>query len=751
MVLYFGTLSSAERRSLATELRSNASSSRSVIVVDDAALFYLAAKGARIFETLMQITLPFTDVNPYEPDVAGAVPTEMFYGRLDERRSVMDPRGTSLIYGGRQLGKSALLHAAERRFEETPNQVAVYVDLRGAAIGATKRPDAVWGPVVDALVVKCKPDRKPARKDPAAIAEELVRAFLATDPERRILLLLDECDDFFDVDAEARFVNISRLRELMDSTDRRFKVVFAGLHQVQRFAAIPNQPLAHLGRPQVIGPLSPQPAFDLLHGPLEALGYEIGDDVAARLMANANYQPLALQLYGQALIKVLRRRPVPEKLPAKVLVEDLEAVLGDEALGHQVRQRFELTLRLDPRYRVIAYAVAYRSQISGNENPISTEVLRRECTEWWSDGFAQLRPDDFRGLVEEMVGLGVLASVLDGWRLRSPNVMRMLGTTVQIEDALIEAGSETPPAGFAAAEMRRVIDSSAHVRSPLSEAQLAELLAAKDNRLLIVLGSRACGVDEVGKAIKAAAASPIDVWEPRTKNAFKTHLRKGNPGDHIVVVSVLDSTSEAISASVELALTAESAEAVARTVVLVVPTENLDWWPHPFSLDNENSSVVELRRHSARSLWAWAVDVPGAFQDERSRAELLKTTGGWPFLVDRAAKLANEMATQGGSREEIASRLQSYLVTAEGAEELVEAVGLRNDEPITRLYDSILELGGQSESREDLRLLADDDFEDPAAVIEAMCALGVLDVENDGRLRPEPVFQAAWEQTKSVD
>jgi len=751
VVLYFGTLSSVQRCAFATELRSNAGSSRAVIVVDDAVMFYLAAHGARRYDTLMQVTLPFTDVNPYEPDVAGAVPTEMFYGRLDERRSVMDPRGTSLIYGGRQLGKSALLHAAERRFEETPHQVAVYVDLRGAAIGATKRSDAVWDPVVDALVVKCKPERRPARKDPAAVAEELVRAFLAANPERRILLLLDECDDFFDVDAEARFVNISRLRELMDSTDRRFKVVFAGLHQVQRFAAIPNQPLAHLGRPQVIGPLSPQPAFDLLHGPLEALGYEIGDDVAARLMANANYQPLALQLYGQALIKVLRRRPMPNLLPSQVLVEDLEAVLGDEALGHQVRQRFELTLRLDPRYRVIAYAVAYRSQIAGNENPVSTEVLRRECIEWWADGFAQLRPDDFRGLVEEMVGLGVLASVLDGWRLRSPNVMRMLGTTVQIEDALIEAGSETPPAGFAAAEMRRVIDSSAQVRSPLSEAQLAELLSPKDDQLLIVLGSQACGVDEVGNAIKAAAlARPIDVSEPRTKSAFKTHLRKGKSGDHIVVVSILDSASDAISTSVELALTTETAEGVARTVVLVVPCENLDWWPHPFSLDSERISVVELRRHSARSLWAWAVDVPGAFQDERSRNELLKATGGWPFLVDQAAEFASEMVTHGGAREEIASRLQDHLTTAEGAEELVDAVGLRNDAAMTRLYDAILTLGGLSESREDLALLADDDFEDPAAAIEALCALGVLDVESDGRLCPEPVFRRAWERVQPL-
>lgn len=742
VVLYFGTLSVPQRRALTVELR--ARPTRPVIVVDDAALLYLAARGARRFETLMHVTLPFASVNPYEPDVAGAVPTEMFYGRLAERRSVIEARGTSLIYGGRQLGKSALLHAAERRFEEVPGQIAIYVDLRGAAIGATKRPDAVWDPIVEGLVTKRVAERRPPRRDPASAAEEIVRSYLESDPGHRVLLLLDECDDFFDADAEARFSNLSRLRELMDATERRFKVVFAGLHQVQRFAAIPNQPLAHLGQPQVIGPLAPQPAFDLLHGPLEALGFDIGDDLAARLMANANYQPLALQLYGRALIEVLRRRPFLGELPTKVLPSDVEAVLGDEALNHQVRQRFELTLRLDPRYRVIAYAVAYRAQVAGHEQPITTEDLRQECQGWWTDGFAQLRPDEFRGLVEEMVGLGVLAAVPGGWRLRSPNVLRMLGTVQQIEDALVEAESETPPAGFAAAEARRVINTANRLRSPLSESQLADLLVPGNTRVHIVLGSQACGVDAVRQAIDASVTPRVKIYTPHNKSGYKSNLRAGKPGEHIVVLSELNAVSETIGASVDTALAASCADGVTRSVILVVTSANLDWWPLALSLDDERVAVVELRRHNGRSLWAWAVDVPSAFQDERSRVELLDVTGGWPYLVDRAGAWASELAAQGGAREEILSRLRSQLATLEGAAELIEAVGLQSDEEAVRLYEMILALGGAPETREDIAELTDGDLARPDAVIEALCALGVMVVDRDGRLRPEPVFKDAW-------
>jgi hypothetical protein len=68
---------------------------------------------------------------------------------------------------------------------------------------------------------------------------------------------LDESDDFFDFDAATNSTTTSRLKDLMDATGRRFKVVWAGLHQVARFANMPNQPLAHLGRADRDRPAGP--------------------------------------------------------------------------------------------------------------------------------------------------------------------------------------------------------------------------------------------------------------------------------------------------------------------------------------------------------------------------------------------------------------------------------------------------------------------------------------------------------------
>ncbi|HLN06241.1 MAG TPA: hypothetical protein VK217_08185, partial [Acidimicrobiales bacterium] len=743
VVLYFATLSPERRLALATALRERRS--RPVVIVDDAALLYLAAYGASRFDATMRLALPFSAVNPYEPYAAGDVPVEMFYGRSLERSSITDLRGTSLIYGGRQLGKSALLRSAAGRFEQTRGYKALYVTLQSAPIATTRRPEAVWEVLKEALNIPEFTTRRLPKKDAAAVVQELIEGWLAADGNRRLLLLLDECDDFFDADAEHGFSQTARVRDLMARTGRRVKAVFAGLHQVQRFASIPNQPLAHLGEPQMIGPLAPQPAFDLLHGPLDALGFRLGEAQAARLMANANYQPLALQLYGRALLSLMLGKPVTGSLPVDVTDADVDAVLSNPTLDEQIRQCFELTLRLDPRYRVIAYTVAYRAHEAGHDSAMTTRELRSECETWWKEGFAQLGPDEFRSLVEEMVGLGVLAAIPDGWRMRSPNVLRMLGGIERVEEVLAEAESQAAPSGLFAAETRRVLDPDSGRRSPLTEMQLAELVSSATGRTHVVLGSTACGVDDVRDALVVATTGVgrAQLREAKSKATYHQLLRSGEPGEHRIIVSVPDAKDEACEAALEAALSTAPAEKTVRSVILVIGSQNLPWWPAVLERPDADVSVTELRRHSARSLWVWAVEVPSAFQDDQSRIRLLTITGGWPVLVDRAAQLARE----GYAQPEIFAALEADLGGVAGAARLVDAVGLDADEELTALWNMLNELVDEPVAFEDLVALADS-HPHPAGAVAALRALGVLAVTAAGMLHPEPVFRAAWHRVR---
>ena len=66
-----------------------------------------------------------------------------------------------------------------------------------------------------------------------AMIDEIER-WVNTGNDNRFLLLLDEADAFLAADALNDFRESTRLKGLMDRTDRRFKVVLAGLHHVLR-------------------------------------------------------------------------------------------------------------------------------------------------------------------------------------------------------------------------------------------------------------------------------------------------------------------------------------------------------------------------------------------------------------------------------------------------------------------------------------------------------------------------------------
>lgn len=261
LVLYFGTLSREAR----IELAVGSGRLQPMLVVDDAALAYLAARGNRQVSTSTQTLLPFSGVNPYIREKRGRIGGEMFYGRDAERKSVLDRHGTQVIYGGRGLGKSALLSDAGEQFEgQRPGyHLAVYVNLDQENIGkgSSLGPEALWS-VLDRKLVKAEVlDGQPSRKSQLDISERVragIRTWLDGDSRRRLLVLLDECDQFFEADAP-RFNQTKKLKGLGDDTKDRAKVVFAGLHSVQRFTKLAsNGPFSHLAQtPKVIGPLAP--------------------------------------------------------------------------------------------------------------------------------------------------------------------------------------------------------------------------------------------------------------------------------------------------------------------------------------------------------------------------------------------------------------------------------------------------------------------------------------------------------------
>lgn len=412
-----------------------------MVVLDEVLLVYLAREQDSRLNAFLRCAVPFSSINPYTPFQAGDVPPEMFYGRRDMIYTLQQQTGSCIVYGGRQLGKSALLKQVEREFNNPGrDQYAKVLDIKMIGDTETQTPtDALWKKLRQAIK-ELGLFTQEVRTDRPDEIERHIRRILRDNPQRRILILFDEADNFLDADARQNFKTTERLRTLMVETDRKFKVVFAGLHNVQRFQSNPNQPLAHFGAPLLIGPLDPRTAIDLIREPLQFLGYHFADiSGPLRILTFTNYHPGLIQLFCQELLERIRGNKPNRLPPYEITQNDIEVVYRQ--VKDKISERFDWTLALDPSYQGIAWSMIY-DQISIRDSyahSYAPSDLLAKVRSLLPKRFNDVTLDNFAGLLQEMKGLGVLARDNNGnYRLRSPNVVRLTASESEIETKLVE-------------------------------------------------------------------------------------------------------------------------------------------------------------------------------------------------------------------------------------------------------------------------------------------------------------------------
>jgi hypothetical protein len=533
IALYFGALPEQKRRELSAQSRSERR--QSFLLVDDLLLMFICGEEDSPLAALFQGCLPFTYSDPFVT-TSSVMPPEMFFGRASELASIKAMDGACFVYGGRQLGKTALLRQAEREFHNPAEQrIAVWLDLKRLA-----RPYEIWVPiwrefrkhgiVSDKVAEPRRTERSGRRIDDFVHSLE---HWIREHPDHRILLLLDEADRFLEYDARNGFPDTHRLKALMETegAKRRFKVVFAGLHNVLRTTEQANQPLAHLGQGIEIGPLIQaddlRAARELVLRPLMAAGFAFESERRAdRILALTNYYPSLIQLYCSKLLNELLRnggaaldRRAGPRYP--ITARHLDSVYARQDLRDEIRSKFLLTLKLDARYNLITYALAYEMQ-QGKvrlETGATVEEIRRIAEAWWAEGFERTAEPAFRVLLQEMVGLGVLREIPQGrFTLRNPNVLLLLGSATEIGEELLrerELPVEYEPRVY---RMALSADPTGSRRGPLTVSQVADVVA-RENGVVIVAGSEAAGIRDVQDAVHAA-----------TETGFFTLMESGDSG-----------------------------------------------------------------------------------------------------------------------------------------------------------------------------------------------------------------------------
>ena len=684
IVLHFAKLSRADREWLR---RWSIEQSTQFITIDETLVLYLASLPREMLRALFDGTLPFTGAEPYFT-APGLVPPESFFGREGERTRITDPYGSCFVYGGRQLGKTALLQAAQAAFHNPEERhLAEYVDLKARDVGIAAGAEHIWRVLWDVFtslgVIDAGLPKPRGRSSWADNTEKAVRSWLDADEGGRILLLLDEADAFLNADLANDFPVSTRLKGLMDDTARRFKVVLCGLHNVLRNTERANHPLAHFGEPVCVGPLIEngdlEQARALVREPMAAVGYTFEDEnLITRILLWTNYYPSLIQLYGEALLRHLRQVPRRE-FPHTVTAEDVQAVFAKNQFRDFIRDRFSLTLQLDQRYEVIAYAMA--AELQGERDGLAVGLpsnrILELVREYWPDGF-KIPEHEFRTLLQEMCGLGVLrqrsGDASSHYVFRNPNVLLLLGDADTILDVLSKERQK--PVLFEASTFHayRNAKTESPRRGPLTYEQ--EALLKRGGRVAVICGAPAAKLadvpgflaERVGEKRRRPLPACIDA------NALAGAINRLRPEreTHICLVDENDPWTLHWVERANEALRTAARGGDLRVVFRAGPKELWDRFvvdlPDEY-LEATNSLFdwAPLQPWSAPFLHRWCSDL-GRHEASAKIDDLLDLTGGWPLLLDQYA--ASSEKTWQARKDEI----DHYVAANRG--EILEALGL---------------------------------------------------------------------------
>ena len=457
IVVYLNSLTVAERQTVRRDLWN---ANLTIAVLDETLLAFLAQYEGDRFREFLEASLPFTAANPYNPETTGwgaRVAREMFYGREELARELAAMRdGTSLIFGGRQLGKTALLRRVQETFSRPDlRHFAWFIDLKDRGyVGVDDPADAKDSrDVFQILYDKFKQsDILDERVDAAGWDQmrQIILDAFDEDLDLQVLAMFDESDAFLQSDWDSGSSAVESFRSLMDNTGNRFKVVFAGLHNVQRFAHRPNNPFPNLGynpnspRRGGIGPLDDHEARSLVEQPFSLLGFRFEPLVVDKILSYTNRHPSLIQFFCHELIRSYRGGNIDGNPPFDIGIDHVDRVYRTHGIQEGIKRRFEETFKLDPRYHVISLTMILYQERPTQSWPL--DELREHCQSCCPLTFDRDNMSDLelRSLLNELIGLGVLAQDGESFRMRSSLIAQIFGSENEIGRALNELEADDP-------------------------------------------------------------------------------------------------------------------------------------------------------------------------------------------------------------------------------------------------------------------------------------------------------------------
>lgn len=471
LILLNCALSDIERQRLAKKSKDDKLGNKLFAVIDKTVMMYMAKKydenAIKRNKMLMSLIMPYAYYQPYD-HTSPQIPQEMFRGRKEELNAIIDPKGPNFVYGGRQLGKTALLRQAEREVKKTEGGKAVYIELTEESDYKKTLEKIVDAISNDAIENDNKIFNNQAYKpsdDPVQAWEDLKKTIkyrLVSNtqstknkqPISYFLLILDEADAFVNSWKDVKYKPFDILKKLQNECDGKFKFVIAGLQNVVKFnrtelAKSNNTLINNLDKEKPIRPLGLRGARELLEIPLHYLGFRFPKDkeeLIYLIIANTNCFPGLIQMYCENLIKTMKK--TGETPPYEINESLISNILNDNKFQAAVKEKFLQTLGLDDEknggdsyYMTIALTIALMRHYKDKNKPYycgySPEDIKTFC-EGINKKISDLETDKLKILLRELTDLNILKTTPDKnhYLFSRDNFYTMLGTETEITDEI---------------------------------------------------------------------------------------------------------------------------------------------------------------------------------------------------------------------------------------------------------------------------------------------------------------------------
>lgn len=437
-------LGQVDRRTLACKLKKRESILRNVnIVIDRVLITHLSDyyNESMVNRVLMATAMPFTYCQPYVADSSHTMPPEIFIGRKEELLKIEQADGVNLIYGGRQLGKSALFKKAVSDIDGHQKQRAALIDIKELNCAA-----AAYKVSTKLIDLGITPDAE-ATEDWDTLCRSIDRRMLNQEDEiPYFLLMLDEADTFIQDCANYGYRPLVALKDVQQTLPGRFKYVLAGLHNVVKFnrevALGNNSVIPHISSLKITPFRTPE-AQELLINPLSYLGFSLPSKVTiSQILATCNYFPGLIQFYATKLIESVRATDyagydIKKTPPYVVSDKHLRRIIADRDFQAKCVETFEMTSKLDKDqgnyYFPLALLIGLLYNVAPSKNGYTAETLLYHARDLSVYPLVDLDETKIDALLQELQDLNILRSVSDNsYLLASKNFRDLLGSDEEI-------------------------------------------------------------------------------------------------------------------------------------------------------------------------------------------------------------------------------------------------------------------------------------------------------------------------------